>query len=89
MVGLIFKRSDREVRERMNDAPPRWRRTPGITGYARDPEEAERVTRESRGGDNPGSGLILCDDGGKAERDLWTRTAKARGHDPEMYLHDE
>lgn len=84
MVGLIFKRSDREIRERVAEAPRRYREA-GITGYARDPEEAMENSRRHRGSDNPDQGLVLCDDGGKAERDLMDRTLRAHGIDPDSY----
>lgn len=73
MTYLIFKKSDREIRERASqEAPSRYR---GITGYARDVEEAEQIQR-GRGMDNPNTGLILCDDGGKADAEL---KARAKG----------
>ena len=71
MVYIIVKRSARELRERMAEAPREYHGK--VRGYARDVEEAARVSREEFGSDNPNAGLILCDDGGKAELELRTR----------------
>lgn len=63
MVHVIIRRSEREVRERVRQAPAAYRRG-GITGYARSLEEAERIQRQ-RGRDNPDSGYILVDGDGR------------------------
>lgn len=77
MVHIIIRRSEREVRERAGEAPARYRRA-GITGYARDIEEAERIQKE-RGLDNPNSGYMLVDDGGKANEEGQRRALRAAG----------
>jgi len=83
MVHIIIKRSEREVRERAAEAPARFRKA-GITGYARDIDEAARIQRE-RGEDNPHSGYMLVDDGGNASREARDRQMRAMGLNPEKY----
>ena len=73
-MEFYFKRSDREVRERAREGPARYRRA-GITGYARDIDEARRIQKE-RGEDNPNSGYMLVDDGGNAAEELRRRTQR-------------
>lgn len=85
MVGFIFKRSDRELRERMAEAPQRFIEAGDVTRYARDPEEAYNIVRENHGLDNPNHPKILADDGGRAERELRDRTLRAAGYDPAMF----
>lgn len=79
MVDFYFKRSDREIRERMNDAPKRWQGTAGVTRYARDPEEARELVAREHGLDNPNHPTILCDDGGKAEKYMQDKAARIAG----------
>ena len=85
MVHLIFKKSERELRERaFEEAPPGFRQGDNIDGYARGFEEADELTR-SRGRDNPNRKGILTDDGGKAEKELRDRTLRSFGQNPDHH----
>jgi len=77
LTYIIIRRSEREIRERAAESAPREYRN-SVSGYARDVEEADRIQR-GRGRDNPNYAPILCDDGGKAERELRHRTLKSFG----------
>lgn len=87
MVHLIFKKSEREIRERAAESAPREYRGM-VSGYARDVEEADSIQR-GRGRDNPNYAPILCDDGGKAEREMRERTLRSHGiNNVEAFLGD-
>ncbi len=79
MVHLIFRKSERELRERAAEsATPGYRQGKNIDGYARGLEEADRLL-VSRGRDNPNQKPILVDDGGAAEKELRQRTMRSMG----------
>ena len=85
MVYQINRKSERELRERAWETrTPGYRQGRNIEGYARDVEEADRLLA-SRGRDNPNQKPILCDDGGKAEKELRDRTLRSMGIRPEAY----
>ena len=88
MVHLIFRKPERELRERAAEArTPGYRQGRNIDGYARDVEEADRILR-SRGRDNPNQKPVLCDDGGKAEKEARHRALRSMGLRPELYEGD-
>ena len=79
MVHLIFRKSERELRERAAEsATPGFRQGRNIDGYARGREEAETLLR-SRGHDNPNQKPILVDDGGESDKQLRDRTLRSMG----------
>jgi hypothetical protein len=82
MTYLIFKKSPRELRERMAEAPRTF--VGKVDAYARDIEEADQYQR-SHGRDNPNRKGVLIDDGGKAEKELRDRTLRSMGLNPEAY----
>lgn len=83
MVHIIIRKSPRELRERMAEAPRTFQGK--VDAYARDIEEADRYQRDVTGRDNPGRKGVLTDDGGKAEKELRDRSLRALGLRPELY----
>lgn len=81
-MEFYVKRSAREIRERMAEAPRSF--AGKVDGYARGMEEADRFVAE-QGRDNPANRGVLTDDGGKADRELRDRALQARGLNPEAY----
>ena len=78
MVHLIFKKSERELRERAHESPtPGFRQGRTIDGYARGLEEADGLLVQ-RGRDNPNQKPILVDDGGKAAAEVETRIPRRK-----------
>lgn len=76
MVYIIIKKSPREIRERMAEAPKTF--VGKVDGYARGFEEADRFVA-SQGRDNPANRGVLTDDGGAAEKELRHRSLRAMG----------
>lgn len=81
-MEFYVKRSAREMRERMAEAPRAFRGK--VDAYARGFEEADRFVVE-QGRDNPNRLGVLTDDGGKAEKELRDRGLRAAGKNPEAY----
>ena len=79
MVHIIFRRSERELRERAAESrTPGYRQGKNIDGYARGLDEADRLLR-SRGRDNPNQKPILVDEGSaQAQRELESRTPRRK-----------
>lgn len=74
-MELIFRKSERELRERAYESRPRgFRQGRNIDGYARGPEEAERLLR-SRGRDKP-QAPILMDADTKVNEELAARVRR-------------
>ena len=76
MVYLVFKKSPREMRERVAEAPKAFRGQ--VDAYARDIEEAESYQRQM-GRDRPDRKGVLTDDGGKADREMRHRMLRSHG----------
>lgn len=81
-MEIIVKKSPRELRERMAEAP-RWAREQAA--YARGLEEAHAYSRDVEGLDNPNRKGVLTDDGGRAAKELRDRTLRAHGRDPQEF----
>lgn len=81
-MEIIIKKSPRELRERMAEAPKYAR---GHAAYARGLEEAHAYSRDVEGLDNPNRKGVITDDGGKAQKELRDRTLRAHGLNPEAY----